>query len=181
MRYVLSARMLALVALPLIAAACGGDSKDTVTPDSGGVVEVTMRDTRYEPDRIQVEVGDTVTFRFKNAGAIAHEAFIGDEAAQEAHEMEMSASTMSASTMSASTMTASTMTASTMTGSTMPTEHDTAMAPESGADDPASPLRLEPGETGTLDYTFQEPGTILIGCHEPGHWAGGMRAEINVG
>ncbi len=156
MRYVLRAPLLALTALTLIAAGCGGGSDSTITPDSDGVVEIAMRDTRYEPDRIQVAVGDTVTFRFENEGAIAHEAFIGDEAAQEAHEAEMSASTMT-------------------------TEHGAAMDPQADSADPGIPLRLEPGATGTLDYTFRESGTILIGCHEPGHWAAGMRAEIRIG
>ena len=37
-----------------------------------------------------------------------------------------------------------------------------------------------PGATGELVYTFTRPGTVLIGCHEPGHYALGMRAVITV-
>jgi len=36
------------------------------------------------------------------------------------------------------------------------------------------------GETRTTTYTFDEPGTLLIGCHLPGHWDYGMRGEISV-
>ncbi len=39
---------------------------------------------------------------------------------------------------------------------------------------------LEPGETGTIEYTFAEPGELLIGCHYAGHWDAGMRASIVV-
>lgn len=42
------------------------------------VVRVQMRDTmRYDPDRIQVRQGDTVTFEVHNAGRTLHEFVIG--------------------------------------------------------------------------------------------------------
>ena len=36
------------------------------------------------------------------------------------------------------------------------------------------------GETRTTTYTFDEPGTILIGCHLPSHYDYGMRGDITV-
>lgn len=39
---------------------------------------------------------------------------------------------------------------------------------------------VKPGKTGTLTYTFDEPGTTQIGCHEPGHYAAGMKIDITV-
>ena len=39
---------------------------------------------------------------------------------------------------------------------------------------------VAPGATGTLTYTFTRPGQVLIGCHQPGHYALGMRAVITV-
>jgi uncharacterized cupredoxin-like copper-binding protein len=41
-------------------------------------------------------------------------------------------------------------------------------------------LTLEPGESGELSYTFEEPGEILIGCHQPGHYEAGMKATVTV-
>ena len=41
-------------------------------------------------------------------------------------------------------------------------------------------VALGPGETGEFTYTFDEPGDLLIGCHEPGHYDGGMVARITV-
>ncbi|MEA2528272.1 MAG: P-type Cu+ transporter [Thermomicrobiales bacterium] len=36
------------------------------------------------------------------------------------------------------------------------------------------------GETRTLVYTFDEPGTLLFGCHVPGHYPAGMKGTITV-
>ena len=39
---------------------------------------------------------------------------------------------------------------------------------------------VEPGGTGELTYTFDQPGTIEIGCHEPGHYPVGMKINVEV-
>ena len=41
-------------------------------------------------------------------------------------------------------------------------------------------LSLDAGETGNLTMTFDEPGSLLIGCHEPGHYEAGMKATLTV-
>jgi len=41
-------------------------------------------------------------------------------------------------------------------------------------------VSVEPGESATFDYTFAEAGELLAGCHEPGHYDGGMVASITV-
>lgn len=41
-------------------------------------------------------------------------------------------------------------------------------------------LTLKPGASGELSHTFSDAGTVLIGCHEPGHYGGGMVARITV-
>ena len=46
-------------------------------------------------------------------------------------------------------------------------------------DNPAA-VTVEPGETGSLTYTFTEAGELLAGCHEPGHYEAGMVAPITV-
>lgn len=40
---------------------------------------------------------------------------------------------------------------------------------------------LEAGETKELTWTFTETRTVLIGCHQPGHYAGGMKGTVKVG
>jgi uncharacterized cupredoxin-like copper-binding protein len=41
-------------------------------------------------------------------------------------------------------------------------------------------LTIAPGETATLTYAFDQPGTLFYGCHVPGHYAAGMKGTINV-
>jgi uncharacterized cupredoxin-like copper-binding protein len=57
---------------------------------------------------------------------------------------------------------------------------DTGMGMDHGADPEADALTLEAGETDGLTVTFDEPGTVLFACHQPGHYDGGMIGTINV-
>lgn len=41
-------------------------------------------------------------------------------------------------------------------------------------------LTLAPGETKTIEVTFDEAGSILYGCHVEGHYEGGMVGTIEV-
>ena len=55
--------------------------------------------------------------------------------------------------------------------------HDN-MSADAGTDSDATVV--QPGQTGPMTHTFTESGTVLIGCHEPGHWEAGMKATIKV-
>jgi uncharacterized cupredoxin-like copper-binding protein len=59
-------------------------------------------------------------------------------------------------------------------------EHEAVMAEMGMAHGDESDIGVEPGATGSLEYTFADPGELLVGCHQPGHYAGGMRATIQV-
>jgi uncharacterized cupredoxin-like copper-binding protein len=41
-------------------------------------------------------------------------------------------------------------------------------------------LILKPGESGSLTYTATGSGTLIIGCHQPGHWEAGMKAILTI-
>jgi uncharacterized cupredoxin-like copper-binding protein len=41
-------------------------------------------------------------------------------------------------------------------------------------------VSVDPGETAEFSYTFDAPGELLIGCHEPGHYEAGMVATVSV-
>lgn len=41
-------------------------------------------------------------------------------------------------------------------------------------------ITVDPGEEGELTYTFDEPGTVLIGCHQPSHYDTGMKVTVDV-
>ena len=137
--------------LALTAAACGSgdDSTAAAGGDATRTITVEMRDTAYSPDRVEVKAGETLRFVFTNKGTVVHDAYIGDEAAQEAHEAAMNSS-----------------------GSG--TDHD------ADHDMGASGVTVEPGKTAELTYTFAKGDELVIGCHEPGHYADGMRMAINV-
>ena len=45
----------------------------------------------------------------------------------------------------------------------------------------ANAVEVKPGATAELTYTFDNVGEVLIGCHEPGHYAAGMRATVAIG
>ena len=57
---------------------------------------------------------------------------------------------------------------------------DAGMGMDHEADPEADALTLEAGETDELTVTFDEPGTVLFACHQPGHYDGGMVGTISV-
>ena len=50
---------------------------------------------------------------------------------------------------------------------------------DKGGDD-AEALTVQPGKTGRLTHTFDWPGTFEIRCHQPGHYATGMKVAVTV-
>lgn len=144
----------------LIATACGNGDDPSMKMDGnmGGstattsavaaptrTINLAMVDIAYEPKTLSVQRGERIEFVFDNKGAIPHDAFIGDAAAQAEHEKEMREE----------------------------------MSGGDGMSDTPS-ITVEPGKTGRLAYTFDKPGTLEIGCHEPGHYAGGMKVIVTV-
>lgn len=62
-------------------------------------------------------------------------------------------------------------------------EHAEEMASHGGHGamaDEANGFLLPPNTTKTLAWTFTEAGTVIYGCHVPGHWEGGMRGTVEV-
>lgn len=126
-----------LILVPLVVVGCGGGDDDAAAPGPPRVVEMIMRDNDFDKASVLIERGETITFRFTNVGAVEHEAFIGDEAAQTDHAGD----------------------------------HD-----HGGA----TAVTVAPGATGELTYTFDEKGTLLMGCHIPGHYESGMVSRLVV-
>ncbi len=61
-------------------------------------------------------------------------------------------------------------------------EHEAEMAEMGGMghDDEPNVATIPAGETVELTWTFGEEGTVLIGCHQPGHYAAGMTGRVTV-
>src|SRR3546814_9470160 len=65
---------------------CGDDKAASPNGESADrTVEVDMVDIAFEPETIDVAAGETVRFVFTNSGEVAHDAFIGDDTAQDDH------------------------------------------------------------------------------------------------
>ena len=41
-------------------------------------------------------------------------------------------------------------------------------------------VSVKPGGTASLTMTFVKVGSLLVGCHEPGHYAAGMKATLTI-
>ena len=136
----------------LLAAACGDDDGATSAGTGGDVrtVEVDMVDIAFEPDALEVARGETVRFVFTNHGEVAHDAFIGDADAQADHEAEMRA------------------------------DNDEGEHGGGHGDDEDDAVTVEPGDEAELTHTFDETGTIEIGCHQAGHYDAGMKITVEV-
>jgi uncharacterized cupredoxin-like copper-binding protein len=131
----------------LVFAACGDDdtSAGHGSDSETRTVEIDMVDIAFEPDTLEVTEGETVRFVFTNAGVVAHEAFVGDQAAQADHEEEM-----------------------------RDAEHG------GHGEESEDAITVEPGDTGELTYTFDEAGSLEVGCHQEGHYEAGMKISVEV-
>jgi len=105
-----------LAAVSLLAAACGSDEPDVANPvggqdvtdegdaghdefsfgepadaaDADRVIEIDADDDfSFTPDTIEVEVGETITFRVTNVGNLPHDFTLGDSETQDEHDAEM--------------------------------------------------------------------------------------------
>lgn len=59
--------------------------------------------------------------------------------------------------------------------------HEQQMSDGAAHDDASgNTLSLEPGDSGSLTWRFPAGGEVLYGCHEPGHYEGGMVGTIRV-
>ena len=140
MRRAVRNALLVVLALVVLTGCGGGGGEKAATADR--TVDMEMVDNAFRPGELTVSSGETVNFRFKNNGALAHDAFIGDAEAQREHGKTM--------------------------GSGGHEGH--------GSDG----ITVQPGQTAQLTYTFDDPGRIEIGCHQPGHYESGMKVTVTV-
>ncbi len=56
--------------------------------------------------------------------------------------------------------------------------HEEGTEPHHGAK--PGEISIPIGETRSTTYTFEEPGTLLIGCHLPTHYDYGMKGDITI-
>lgn len=171
-----------VIALGTAVGACGDDgpgeaSDPPGTPEHPRVVEIEMIDIGYEPSDVEVQVGETVEFVFVNHGAVRHEAVFGDEDVQEDHEREMQQMGDMAMDHDDEPMEPDDEPMA-MEHGDEPMDHDEDTAMDH--DDGVVALAVEPGASERVVMSFDDPGHVLIGCHESGHWAAGMRVDVDI-
>ena len=137
--------------LALVTAACGGGHGEHSDKASSRTVDVDMVDIAFKPATFAAQPGERVRFVFHNRGAVPHDAFIGDAAAQGEHERAMRGGNEGS---------------------------DSAHGLHGGGMSDA--ITVDPGQSGELTYTFDRTATVEIGCHQPGHYAAGMKLAVRV-
>jgi uncharacterized cupredoxin-like copper-binding protein len=145
--------LMAAAVAALVTAACGGGGGGEQSPSGAAAahtVEVDMVDTAFEPTTVTAKAGERIRLVFHNRGNAAHDAFIGDAASQADHEQEMRRA------------------------------EEGGHGGGHGDDADEAAITVDPGKTGELIYTFDRAGTVEIGCHQPGHYAAGMKIAVTV-
>ena len=138
-----------MAAVGLLGGCGGGGEHASHSSTADRVVDVTMRDIAYDPTAVTVKAGETVRFVFHNAGAIKHDAYIGDEAAQAKHEQEMR-------------------------------KDGSGGMSDGHMDGGGHGVTVDPGDLASLTHTFKAGDVLVIGCHEVGHYAAGMKLAVTV-
>ena len=59
-------------------------------------------------------------------------------------------------------------------------KHEAEMSEGAMDHDAPNVVDIPAGETVELTWTFGDAGMVLIGCHQPGHYAAGMTGQITV-
>jgi uncharacterized cupredoxin-like copper-binding protein len=153
----------ALVVVAAVAACDAGPAPETPPPSAGTVarpreVNLIARDYSFEPDPLDLLPGETVLLHVVNAGLDWHEAIIGDQAVQDAWEMAEAA---------------------TVGAPPGPT-------PVVSFPPDVAGLRVVVASGERVDVLWTVPadpveaGRLIIGCHIPGHYAKGMRADVRI-
>lgn len=72
--------------LTLLGGGAWAASGDAVARPTDGVVRISIHFSRFDPEAIAVEPGQTVRFVLENTDPIDHEFILGDERVQDLHE-----------------------------------------------------------------------------------------------
>ena len=141
----------------LVAGCAGSDTVDAIP--NAKAVDVVMDEMSFSPKSFEFRVGETISFHFSNRGSVRHEAVIGDETAQMAAMQAMS------------------RVGATSTNGVQGRSRDFARHPGMGL---PNVISLEPGEAGTITFSFAKAAKLRMQCHEAGHLEAGMTATITI-
>ena len=117
--------------------------------DVSRTVKIIMKETEdgamlFEPSKLTVKQGETISFSISNIGEIAHEFVLDDHHGIMKHKKKMEQATSTH-------------------------KHNT---PNS--------ITLDPGENGSIVWTFTNSGQFEFACLIPGHYDAGMKGHLHV-
>lgn len=129
-------------------------------------IEVSLKDSFYDPESINVKAGETIRFKIRNDGDLVHEFAIATAEMHIAHrpamEMMVEHGILHADYI----------------------DHKAAKAMQKymghGMHDEPNSLLLEPGKSGEIVWKFPANGKLEFACNVPGHYEGGMVGEIKL-
>lgn len=179
LRHLLHASVLGLAAaisLPTLADA--GHAYDFGKPAKAAqatrTVEIKLGEMFFEPESIDVKLGETVRFVIHNTGSLLHEFNLGSAAMHAGHQKEMQ-----------QMMDSGMLTPTGMQHDMSQMDHskmghgDQPMGQMMKHDDPNSVL-VEPGKTAELTWTFSKATSLEFACNIPGHYQAGMVGKLTV-
>lgn len=146
---------------PALHAPSDGAGLQTPAPSEAGTLDVgTPADADEAARTVEINARDTLVFEPASVSVAAGEAitFVVTNTGQAVHEF-------------------------TLGDAAMQQEHADAMAhlPAGVAHELPNSITLRPGETKQLTWRFGDAVSLEFACHEPGHYDGGMRGQIDVG
>jgi uncharacterized cupredoxin-like copper-binding protein len=152
---------LSVAVLSLVVSACGGQGTDSSTTSSGGEGEYVFGSLAEPADAdrtVEIAATDSLLFEPAEVTVAAGETITFRIVNQGnlVHDF-------------------------TLGDQATQDEHEAEMA-EMGdmAHDQPNVVTIPGGETKELTWTFAQAGTVLIGCHQPGHYDAGMKGQIVV-
>lgn len=125
------------------------------TPASPREVNVIAREYAFSPSTVDLVPGETIVLHVVNAGLDVHEAVVGDAATQDAWEAAEAA----------------------VAGAPPGPTPKVSVPPD------VAGLRLVVRSGERADAIWVVPpdvGSMVVGCHIPGHWARGMTVPVRV-
>ena len=137
-----------------------GSGEAGIASEVSRTIEISMIDTRFTPERLSVEVGETIRFVVTNNGALIHEFNIGTAQMHAMHQREMMMMVQHG-VLELDKINHARMTTEAM-------QHS----------DPNSVL-LEPGQSAEIVWKFSEAGELEFACNVPGHYQSGMVGDIS--
>lgn len=119
------------------------------------IITIEAGDLFFNPESLDIKVGETIQFLIENVGDVGHEVTLGPKSIQEEHRMEMQHMVDSGT-------------------------YDGIYMSQAAAHTDWNAVMVNAGERRSLIWTFSAPGEVEFGCNVPGHYESGMVGTIKV-